>query len=109
MAHDLVKAIARLNNDRNYTSYRKGNKTRPLVKELLDAPGVDLKNGAGIPELIRFQEHFRGEYKIVVYVGLQCDSVMFKGQSESDRRINLLFDEVTYIYHVIDKLTGAMA
>jgi len=34
--------------------------------------GIDLKNGAWIPELIRFREYFR-EYKIVVYSGLKCD------------------------------------
>ena len=109
LAHALIIAITRLNNDPNYTPYRRGNRVRPLVKELLDASGIDLKNGAGIPELIRIQEHFRLEYKIVVYAGLQCDSVMFQGQYEPDRRINLLFDEVTKHYHVIGNLTGAMA
>ena len=109
LAHALIIAIARLNNDPNYKSYRQGNKIRPLVKELLDASGIDLKNGAGIPELIRFQEHFRREYKFMVYAGLLCDSVMFQGQCESDRRINLLFDEGTKHYHVIANLNGAMA
>ena len=71
LAHALIIAITRLNNDPNYTPYRRGNRVRPLVKELLDASGIDLKNGAGIPELIRIQEHFRLEYKIVVYAGLQ--------------------------------------
>ena len=89
LAHAVIIAIARLNKDRNYISYRKGNKTRPQVKDLLNASSIDLKNGAGIPELIRFQEHFRSEYKIVVYEGLHFDSVMFQGQSESERRINL--------------------
>jgi hypothetical protein len=37
-----------------------------------------------------------------------CDSVMVQEQSESDRRINLLFDEVTQHYRVIANLTGAM-
>jgi hypothetical protein len=45
----------------------------------------------------------------VVYAGLHCDSVMFQGQYESDRRINLFFDEVTKHYHVVSNLTGAMA
>jgi hypothetical protein len=109
LAHALIIAIARLNNDPNYAAYRKGSKIRPLVKELLDASGIDLKNGAGIPELIRFQEHFRREFNIVVYASLHCDSVMFQGQYDSDKRINLLFDEVTQHYHVIANLTGAMA
>ena len=90
LAHALIIVIARLNNDPNCASYWRGNKIRPLVKELLDTSGIDLKNGAGNPELIRFQEHFRREYKIVVYAGLQCDGFMFQGQYESDRRINLL-------------------
>ena len=37
----------------------------PVVQNLLDTTGINLDNGAGIPELIRFQEHFR-EYEIVV-------------------------------------------
>ena len=47
LAHALIIAIARLNNDPNYSSYWRGNKIRPLVKELLDASVIDLKNGAG--------------------------------------------------------------
>jgi len=50
LAHALVIAIARLNNDPNYTSYRKGNKIRPVVRQLLGTTGIDLKNGGGIPE-----------------------------------------------------------
>jgi len=37
LAHALIIAISRLNNDPNYTSCWRGNKIRPLVKELLDA------------------------------------------------------------------------
>ena len=66
LAQALIIAIARLNNDPNYTSYRKGRKIRPVVRQLLETTGIDLKNGGGIPELTRFQEHFH-EYKIVVY------------------------------------------
>ena len=108
LAHALVIAIARLNNDPNYKAYSKGWKIRPLVKQLLETSGIDLKNGADIPELTRFQEHLR-EYKIVVYAGLHCDSVMFQGQVETDKRINHLFDELRQHYHVIANLTGAMA
>ena len=32
-----------------------------------------------------------------------------EGHVDSDKRINLLFDEVTQHYHVIANLTGAMA
>ena len=69
---------------------------------------MDFKNGAGIPELTRFQEHFH-EYKIVVYSGLNCERMMYKGHVESDKCINLLFGEVTRHYHAIGNLTGAMA
>ena len=108
LAHALIIPIASLNNDPNYTSYRKGNKICHVVRQLLQTTGIDLKNGAWIPELTRFQEHF-DEYKIVVYSGLNCESIMYQGHVDSDKRINLLFDEVTRHYHVIANLTGAMA
>jgi hypothetical protein len=62
--------------------------------------------GAGIPELIRFQEHFH-DYKIVFYEGLNCDSIMFEGHVESSERLNLLYDDCSGLYHVITNLTGA--
>ena len=58
LAHALVIAIAWLNNDTIYTSYRKGDKIRPMVRQLLETTGIDLKNGGGIPELTRFQDNF---------------------------------------------------
>ena len=69
----MIVAIARLENDPNYQSYRKGNKIRPVVTHLLETTGIDLINGGGVPELIKFQEHF-DDYKIVVYDGLRCDN-----------------------------------
>ena len=91
LAHTLVIAIARLNNDPNYKAYRQGYKISPLVGQLLETTGIDLKNGGGIPELTRFQEHFH-EYQIAVYSGLNCDSIVYQGHVESHKRINLLFD-----------------
>jgi len=108
LAHAFIIAIDRLHYDPNYTSYRKCFKIRPVVDQLLDTTDIDLKNGGGIPELTRFQEHFH-EYMIVVCCGLNCDSIMYQGHVESEKRINLLFDEVTRHYHVIGNLTGAMA
>jgi hypothetical protein len=35
---------------------------RPVVDGLLETTGIDLINGAGLPELTRFQEQFR-DYK----------------------------------------------
>jgi hypothetical protein len=94
LAHALVIAIARLNNDLNYTSYRKGNKIRPMGHQLIETTGIDLNNECGIPELTTFQEHFH-EYKIAVYSGLNCESIMYQGHVESENRVNLLFDAVT--------------
>ena len=73
LAHALVIAVARVRNDPNYQAYRKGyKKILPKVRELLQASGVDLSRGGGIPELQAFQRHL-SEYRIVVYSGLRCD------------------------------------
>jgi len=61
LAHALIIAISRLENDPNYNSYRRGYKVRPVVQNLFTTTGIDLTNGAGIPELVKFQEHFRSE------------------------------------------------
>ena len=66
LAHALIIAIARVDNDANYKAYRQGRKIRPVVQALLQETGIDLTSGGGIPELNRFQEHFR-DYKIIVY------------------------------------------
>jgi len=104
----LIIAIARADNDSNYKLYRDGWKICPVVKDLLNTTGIDLSKCVGIPELIRFQEHFR-DYKIVVYQGLGCDEIMFEGQVDSCKRLNLLNDDIERHYHVITNVTGAMA
>jgi len=58
LAHALIIRIAKLTNDPNYNSYRCGFKIRPVVDHLLATTGIDLTN-EGIPELMRFQEHFK--------------------------------------------------
>jgi hypothetical protein len=107
LAQALVIAIAKATNDPNYNSYRRGYKIRPVVYNLLATTGIDLGQGAGIPEIFRFQEHL-GEYKIVVYEGVNCDNIMYEGRLELPMRINLLYEELTRHYHVIGSLTGAM-
>jgi hypothetical protein len=81
LAHALIIAIARLNDDPNYKCYRQGRKIHFVVDGLLKTTGIDLSNGAGLPELTRFQEHFRN-YKIVVYEGYiaiaYCSKVRFR-------------------------------
>ena len=49
LAQALVIAITRLNKDPKCTSYRKGRKIRPLVRQLIETTRIDLKNGGGIP------------------------------------------------------------
>jgi hypothetical protein len=78
LAHALVIAIAKLNDDPNYKSYIPGRRINSVVDRLLETTGIVLSNGGGLPELTRFEEHFC-DYKIVVYDGLNCDSIMFEG------------------------------
>jgi hypothetical protein len=108
LAHALIIAIAKASNDGYYKAYIEGRKIHSAVHNLLGTTGIDLTKGVGIPVLERFQTHFR-EYKIVVYEGLNCDSVMFKGHVESSKRLNVLYDDVTRHYHVFGNLTAAMA
>jgi hypothetical protein len=61
---------------------------------------TDFTNGGGIPELMKFQDHFK-DYRIVVLGGLNCEDLVFDGQVESEKRINLLYGDVTHHYHVI--------
>jgi len=58
LAQALVIAIAKVEKDPNYKLYRQGRNIRHVVEKLLETTGIDLSNGTGIPELVRFQEHF---------------------------------------------------
>jgi hypothetical protein len=107
LAHALVIAIAKATNDPNYNSYRRGYKLRLVLDNLLATTGIDLSQGAGIPEIEIFQDHY-GEYKIVGYEGLNCDNIKSEGRVESPTRINLLYDDGTIHYYVIGSLTGNM-
>jgi len=104
----LTIAIARVENDANYKAYRQGWKILPVVEALLQQTGIDLNRGAGIPEINRFQEHFR-DYKILVYQGLGCDDIMYEGQVDYSKYLKLLYDDIERQYHVITNLTSAMA
>jgi len=57
-----------------------------VVQKLIITVGIDLSGAAGIPELVRIQEHFR-DYKIIVFQGLTCEDIMFEGQVDSPKRI----------------------
>jgi hypothetical protein len=93
LAHALIIAIAKVENNAAYKSYRRGYRICPAVQNLLETTGIDLSGGAEIRELVRFQEYFR-EYKITVYQGVNCADKMFEGQVDSSKRINLLYDDV---------------
>ena len=62
-----------------------------MVQNLLEMTGINLDRGGGISELDRFQDHFK-EYRIV-FAGLNCDEIYFDGQVNSQKRINLLYDD----------------
>jgi hypothetical protein len=108
LAHALIIAIAKVTKDPNYKAHIQGRKIHPAVEQLLKTTGIDLKDGGGIPELVRFQEHLK-EYRIVVYGGVNCEDIVFDGRVESEKRLNLLFDDVTCHYHVITNVTAAMS
>jgi len=108
LAHAIIIAIAKLENDPNYKAYRQGRKMRPVVQKLLAETGLDPTESGGFPQLIKFQEHFR-QYNITVYEGLACEDVIFEGQVDSPKKINLLYDDVEQHYHVIVNIAGAMA
>jgi hypothetical protein len=65
LANAIIITISKLTNDPDYDSNRRGYKILPVLQHLLETTGIDLENGAGIPELATFQEHF-SEYRIVV-------------------------------------------
>ena len=89
LAHALLIAIARVDNDANYIAYHQGRKMRPVVEALLQQIGIDLTRGGGIPELNRFQQLFR-DYKIVLFQGFGCDEIMYEGQVETSKHLNVL-------------------
>ena len=62
----------------------------------------------GIRELTQFQKHFK-EYRIVVFSGLNCEDIYLDRQVDSEKGMNLLYDEEERHYHVITNTTGAMA
>jgi len=73
------------------------------LQHLLQTTGINLDKGGGINESLQFQDHF-SEYKIVVYCGLNCEDIIFEGSVTSEKRVNLLYDEVKRHFHVITNL-----
>jgi len=69
LAHALIIAMTRLNNDPKYKSCRIGYGLKKPVEEILKDSVVDLSNGGGFEELRQFQEYL-SDYKIIVFDGL---------------------------------------
>jgi hypothetical protein len=65
LAHAIIIAMAKVNNDPKYSSPRDGKALKEPVAELLKASGVDLCNGGGLEELQQFQLYL-SDYKIIV-------------------------------------------
>jgi len=107
LVHALIFSMVRLSTDPNYKAYIQGRNIRHVVEILLVTTGIYLSAGGGIPKLMKLQENFK-EYRIVAFGGLNCEDIVFDGQVESEKRINLLYDSVSKHYHVINNLTGAM-
>ena len=108
LAHALIIAMARVNNDPKYKLYRKGKGLKQPVEELLNALSVDLSNDGGFEELQQFQQYL-SDYKIIVFDGLYPDRVMFSGNSLSVKKLYLLYNRDSGHYNVITNLKGAMA
>jgi hypothetical protein len=54
-----VIAIAKLTNDPDYKAFPQVRKIHPFVDRLLATTGIYLTNGGGIPEVIKFLNHFK--------------------------------------------------
>jgi hypothetical protein len=108
LAHALVIAIANVNSDPKYKSYRNGRCLNKPVEDLLKASGFDLSNGGGLEELQQFQEYL-SNYKIVVFDGLSHDRLIFSGNSLSTKKLYLLYDSNSGHYNVITNIKAAMA
>ena len=89
LARALVIAIASLNEDPKYKSYRNGRGMTQPVETLLNSSGIKLCNAGGFKKLQKFQEYL-SDNKIFVYDGLSPDMVMFSGNSASSKKLYLL-------------------
>ena len=104
----LIVAIAHLNKDPEFNKVRRDIGKIQTIKtlELFNASGISIsEDGAGIPELQQFQDYLK-DYKIVVYsYGTKGRDVIFEGDNDCNRRLNLLHHDKHY--NVITSLTAA--
>lgn len=107
----IVVAKAYVKKDPDYQAIRKDRKKRQTIKaeKLMAKARVQIPvEGAGIPELGKFQDHLK-KYKITVYnYNSKGRDVYFSGGNpEASLKINLLFHEGHF--NVITSLTSAFA
>ena len=76
LAHALFLAMARVNGDPKYNSYRIGRRMKQPVEDLLNASAVKLCNSGSFKNLQQLQEYL-SDYKIIVFNGLSPDRFMF--------------------------------
>jgi hypothetical protein len=93
LAHALIIAVARVNDNTKYKSYSSvyGLYKPKAVEDLLKVSGVNLTNGGGLEELEQFQENF-SDCKIIAFDGLCPDRIIFSGHSLSAKKLYLLYD-----------------
>jgi len=108
LAHALVIAIANVNSDPKYKSFRLGRCLNKPVEGLLKASGFDLSNVGGLEELHQFQVYL-SVYIIVVFDVLSPDRLIFSGNSLSAKKLYLLYDTDNGHYNVITNIKAAMA
>jgi hypothetical protein len=54
LAHAIIIAKAKVENDPEYKAFVQGRKIRPVVQKLLAKTGLYLSGGGVIPELLKF-------------------------------------------------------
>ena len=69
LAHAIIIAMARVNGDPKYKSYRNFNSLNQPIQNLLSAAGVDLTNGGRFKGLEQIHNYL-SDYSIIVYDGL---------------------------------------
>ena len=108
LAYALIIAMARVNGDPKYQSYRDGRGLIKPVENFLKSSGVYLSNGGGFEEFRKFQDKL-SDYKIIVFYGFNPGRVMFSGNSRSAKKLPSLYDRDNEHYNVITNPKGAMA
>jgi hypothetical protein len=102
LAQALIIAIARINADPKFKSYRNGRGLKQSLQDFLTSSGVDLTNFGAFKELEHIQNH-RSDYKIIVYDGLCPDRDLFSGNSLSNKKLYLLYDSGHSCYYELER------